>query len=494
MSDPQNSFAETSPAGAQQDAKSGFNDSLNEILARVVQTREARSLLADTVPIVLKAWAGDSAWRKMVSKAATDSLKKGFSAHTGSRDETIQTLFEDPAFITQVAEFMTGLLAGIEDALSTGTTTLERMPSDEKKKLATQNLLSLVQGKTGDIVTRCARMIAEIQQNDPVFLARILEPGFRKFLESVDFGELKIAVEGSAQGVGSLVEMVNDVMWQYPAKVILFLSLLPSFANILGRSVLVTAGKLEEIPPDLMADIVISLVKEIDGPMIAGLVNDFAEIARKLHTGSALLGEAGSPQLPKLFSEKLKVIVDRTDPVVFWKARIALADIKASFDRAIADAIDRNPEHRKQAILKSQELINIRRRTMNRKLSQFESMDDEELAELWTKRFAGYDVQETAEVLNNFLKLINRLWDQNPEAIPGIVSRFSSAIDDYELAETARRFFDDTGEDLLPAARSVIPSLVTWVCHVLKPEDDEYEEDAARAREALRSLLMSREE
>ena len=74
-----------------------------------------------------------------------------------------------------------------------------------------------------------------------------------------------------------------------------------------------------------------------------------------------------------------------------------------------------------------------------------------------------------------------------------MVSRFSSAIDDDALAETAQHFFDDAGGYFRPVARSVVPGLVTWVCHVLKPEDDAYEEDAARAREALRSLLMPEE-
>ena len=223
-------------------------------------------------------------------------------------------------------------------------------------------------------------MISEIQQNDPEFLSRVLAPGIRKWVESVDFGELKEAVDGSAQGVVSLVETANDVMWQYPAKVILCLSLLPSFANILGRSALVSVGKLEEIPPDLLTDIVISLAREIDGSMIVGLVNAFAEIGRKLHTGSALLGDAGAPQLPKLFSEKLEEIIAGTDPVLFWKARIAIAEIKASFDQAMTDAVDQNPEHLKQAMLKHPELINIRRQQMNRKLLQFEAMDDGEFS------------------------------------------------------------------------------------------------------------------
>lgn len=485
--------AGTSPAGQSQGTDPGANDLLKKILESVLKTREARSLLAEAIPVVLKIWAGESGWKRIVSKAAAGTLKKDFSGPSGNEEEAIEKLFEDPDFLDSLVEVMTEFFATIEDVLTTGVQTLERMHPDDKKKTATQILSRLMKGKSGDIVTRSTRMISEIQRNDPEFLSRVLEPGVRKWVASVDFGELKEAVDISGQGLVSLVEIANDVMWQYPAKVILFLSLLPSLANILGRSALVSVNKLEETPPDLLTDIVISLLREIDASMIVGLVNEFSEIGRKLHTGSALIGEAGAPELPKLFSEKLEDVIAGTDPVLFWKARIAIAEIKASFDQAMAEAVHQNPEHWRLAMVKHPDLANLRRQRTNRKLLQFESMDDREFVELWTDRLAGYDAQETAEVLNNFLRLINRLGDRNPKALAGMVSRFSSAIDDDALAETVQRFFDDADPYLRPLARRVVPGLVTWVCQVLKPENDAYEDDAARAREALRSLLMPEE-
>ena len=493
MNDLRDQPAETSPVGQPQGTGPGSNVLLNKILERLLQTREARLLLAEAVPVVLKTWAGGSGWRRFVSKIAAGTLKKGFSRPSENGEGAIETLFEDPDFLDALVELMTDLFAGIEDMLIIGVQTLECMPSDDKKKIAAEKISRLMHGKTGDMVTSCARVINDIQKNDPEFLSRVLAPGIRKWVASVDFGELKEAVDGSAQGVVSLVETANDVMWQYPAKVILCLSLLPSLANILGRSALVSVSKLEEIPPDLLADIVISLAREIDVSMIIGLVNASAEIGRKLHTGSALLGDAGAPQLPKLFSEKLEEIIAGTDPALFWKARIAFAEIKASFDLAMADAVHQDPEHWKQVMLKHPELINIRLQHMNRKLLQFEAMEDAEFSTLWAESLAAYGVQETVEVLNNFLNMVNRLWDQNPETLVNMVSRFSSALDEDALTKTVQHFFLEAGGSFRPVVRSVVPGLVTWVCHVLKPEDDAYEEDAARARAALRSLLMSEE-
>lgn len=62
--------AGTSPAGQSQGTDSGTNDLLKKILESVLKTREALSLLAEAIPVVLKICAGESGWNRIVSKAA----------------------------------------------------------------------------------------------------------------------------------------------------------------------------------------------------------------------------------------------------------------------------------------------------------------------------------------------------------------------------------------------------------------------------------------
>lgn len=87
MNDQPEQPAETSPVGQPQGTDPGFNELLNKILERALQTREARSLLAGAVPVVLKTWAGESGWRRIASKMAAGTLKKGFSGSSGSGEE-----------------------------------------------------------------------------------------------------------------------------------------------------------------------------------------------------------------------------------------------------------------------------------------------------------------------------------------------------------------------------------------------------------------------
>ena len=58
--------------------------------------------------------------------------------------------------------------------------------------------------------------------------------------------------------------------------------------------------------PDLLADIVISFLKELDGAAVAELGNELTEIVRKIHTGSALLGEPGRSPAPRDLLRKIQ--------------------------------------------------------------------------------------------------------------------------------------------------------------------------------------------
>lgn len=173
---------------------------LKEILGDILQTPEARKLMAGMTPVVLKAWAGESAWRKIISKTAGRTVSRGFAGTRAKGDGTVEALFEDPAFLHTLVEWVTTLCCGIANILDTGVRAITGMPPEDQTKFAAENLARVMQGRSGAVVTGGARFLSEIQKNDPEFFVRLLEPGFRQWVESVDFGELKEAVEVSAPG------------------------------------------------------------------------------------------------------------------------------------------------------------------------------------------------------------------------------------------------------------------------------------------------------
>jgi hypothetical protein len=186
-------------------------------------------------------------------------------------------------------------------------------------------------------------------------------------------------------------------------------------------------------------------------------------------------------------------IISQIDPVILWKAKVAFADISASTAQTMTEAVNDNPAYKQLDMVKGPEITNIRMEALNQKLTSWESFDDEETSEFWGQHLAAYNVQETAEVANNVFRLINRLATEKPAMFGEFISQFANAIDDYELAESIKNVFSGASEEIRPAARAVVPKLVTWICDVLQPEDDEYEDDAAQAREAIQSLFATQE-
>ncbi len=466
----------------------------NTALAKILQTREVRQTLSHVLPDVLNVLAKDSKVGKFIMKMVGKLLNRLLARpHDIFEENELSLLFSDDAFIKNIGEPLPDIINGLFDIIVTLTKTIEEMPAAEKKAVFGDVILKIATGQTGEIITQSCRIINDIHKEDPLFFTNALAPGFQKWVESVDFGEIREMFDTSAEDGRAFITMANDVLWQYPAKVVLLLSLLPSLANLITDTLDISVGKLNELPPDMLTDVVLSFAREINTHSVAGMLNQLTEIVRKIHTGSALLGEPGAPQLPKVLLNMIEEIVDKTDPITLWKAKIALAETGATIDQAITEAVNSQPSFKQLSMIKGPEITNIRLKSLNQKLAIWESVDDDEMAKSMAQHLAAYDVQEIAEVVNNALRIINRLGDERSAIFTEFAAQLTNAIDDYELAETAKRVFNGVSKEFKPIARAVVPGLVTWICDVINPEDDEYEEDAARARDALRSLFATEE-
>lgn len=466
----------------------------NTALADILRTREVRQTLSDVLPDVLDVFAKESKIGKLILKQVGNFLKKRLARpQDSSGDKELQRLFADQQFIKNISEPLPDMMNGLFDIMGTLARTLEEMPAAEKKKLFGNVFKGISSAQAGEMINRGCRNINSIHKEDPEFFANILEPGFQNWVESVDFGEIREMFDNSAADRHAFVKMVNTVLWQYPAKMVMILSLLPSLVNLLTDTLDLSVGKLNELPPDMLTDVILSFAREINSDSMAGVFEQLTEIIRKIHTGSALLGEPGAPQLPKVVSGKVEEIVAQIDPNTLWKAKIALAETKAVLGQAVTAAINKKPDFRHLNLTMGPELTNIRLKSFNQRLAGWESLDDGDLAKFVEHHLSAYDVQEMAEVLNNTLRIINRLGDEKQTLYTEFASQLVNAMDEYELAEAAKQLFNGVSEEFKPMARAVVPGLVTWICDVIKPADDEYEDDAAQARDALRSLFAAEE-
>ena len=465
-----------------------------EVIRDILKTREIRQLLKAILPEALNLWAGSSVWKKWVSRVTGRNISKRLSRPIDvPAQNEIAMLLEDERFVRNLGELLPGAIDGLLGALCAAGCAVERLPTEDTKGLIGDLITAAGKGRMGTLLSAGARILNDIHQTDPEFFARTLEPGFQHWVEKTDFGELKEAVENSASDLRATVEMANTVIWQYPAKVVLLLSLIPSALNMTTDALGISAEKLNTVPPDMLTDILLAFLREIDSRSVAKLVNELTEIARKFQTGSALLGEPGSPLFPKQLTEKLEEVIDRIDAVTFWKGHLAAAEIKSRCRLAMAEAANKKPDLFKLGLIKGPEISNIRFRSANQKLAHWEDMTDDEQANLLARHLDAYDIQEAVDVFNTMIRLTNRLWEQRPEVCIRLVGQVVSAIDHDELADATTHLFENARDELKPVARTVVPGLIQGICDALRPEDDEHEDEAAAAREALRSLLLTQE-
>ncbi len=317
---------------------------------------------------------------------------------------------------------------------------------------------------------------------------------FRRFIEAVDFGELKEALDRSSARSGPYIQMINEELWRYPAKVVCILSMLPALSNTALRGVRETAVPLNRMAPDLLADVVISLIRNVDAKEISGIVNELAELVRKIHTGSALIGEPGRPALPELFEKISNEITESIDLALFLKASLMLGEIRGQLDRAISGAVNSSPDLMKEKLKKEFRKTASSATDLERTLDAVErGFSDDELEVLISGGLAEIDFQELASTVSRFCELTNRIYEINPDLIKGLLSQFFSSLDSFEAAETMGLIAADIAESVKPSAPVLLPPILKGFGDVISSARAENPEEMNEALDYLNRSLQGKE-
>lgn len=309
---------------------------------------------------------------------------------------------------------------------------------------------------------------------------------FRRFIEAVDFGELKETLDRSSALSGPYIKMINEELWKYPAKVVCLLAMLPPLANTAFTAAKETASPLNRMAPDLLTDVILSLMRDIDMKKISGLINELSELVRKIHTGSALIGEPGRPAIPEVFEEMSIELTDSINIPLLLKAGLMLGEIKEQIKASISGTVNSHQGLLAEKIMNSFRHSSSAAARMEKSLDSIEkNFNDRDLTDLISAGIAEIDVQELAENINRICELINRIHETDPDIIRGPLTQFFSSIDPYESAEAIRRTFDDIAESVKPAAPVILPPLLKGIGDIINSARDE---NPHEMDEALRTL------
>ena len=464
------------------------------LMRDLLETAEVRQALTAALPEVLRAWAGDSRLRALAANALARILSRGFTASRNGRDQTsLQTLLREPQHARQVAAQLPKLINGLLNASTAVSEGVALLPPEEKARVLGEVFEKVNPALAGKLLTSVACFLNDAQAADPVGMTERLRPGFRAWVGNVDFGELKTTVDSMAENTAAFAGMLNEEMWQYPTKMVCLLSMLPAVVNATIQALTASLGPINRLAPDLVADVLLSLMRDIKAEEVGRLVNAACEVFRRVHTGSVLIGENGKPQMPADLSALVGDALRSVDIELLLKTRTLLADTQESTQNALLALLEEQP-----AMMREIVAGRFRRRASGfRRLARAtdvleRALTDDDVAAAVTNGLGEIDAQELADTLNRLLAIANRIRDASPNALGAVLAQVLGALDEREAGETVRWVVADVVAALKPVAREVLPPVIKGLADLLASEAAGDGELRA-AVDALRAALSPKE-
>lgn len=282
--------------------------------------------------------------------------------------------------------------------------------------------------------------------------------------------------------------MTIDCIWAYPAKVGSILASLVSAGNISVKSIALILGSLlKNLGPDLTADILLSIVRELNGKEIGKLTNTLTELLRRLHTGSYLLARGGKPLFEIYLTNFLKDALGEIDPDIFTKARVALAEDAETIAKSMAEVLSENEKHLFASLAAYSALENPKIRAQAVKMSLYEDADPEKFTEAAAAGISDLDTQIMAENVNAALRIINNLHEARPQLFATLLRGFADSADEDELAKTARWLVPELISSFKTLAPAVMPSLINGFCEMVEAD---HSGEMKKAIGNLRAVMM----
>jgi hypothetical protein len=309
-----------------------------------------------------------------------------------------------------------------------------------------------IQGEDlGKLVTLLARNANEQYAQNPMQMVDHLKGPLSDFIKYTDFGEIKELLDRSEEPVVELVKSLMGFVWNtYPAKLGAIMSFIHPLGNMVVKSVKEIVLPLNGITPDLLADLIFSIVGSIDGKEIGGLTNGILELIRQIHTGSLLQGESGIPQFQMDLTKKLREILSGIDHELYCKVKVIASENREERANAIADIMMENPDLVLGLVSKYSAIQNPRIKKIGKKISVIENLQSEQFAETLSDGVSEIDTQGIAEILNSALRLVNGVHENKPEMFSGIVRDIINSIDEDALRTATQWIFKDIRDAVKP--------------------------------------------
>jgi len=399
------------------DHQASCNQALARIIGRNMRSPGSRALVSEIIKEAVGSWAGDS------------SLKKKLAAPVmwaASRIARPQPAAQDGGMAADVGTLLTLLARKVNAERASGR------PGGV--------------GKQGEAVDA--------------------------FLRNLDFGEILEVVEGADPHVMESIRSVNEQLWKYPAKVGALTVMAIALMNTSIKAAREVMHPIEEqFSPDLLADLILSVIRDINGTNAARLVNTFYELIRRVHTGSLRLGEGGRPLFQTYLTGLLKDCFAAMDPELVKKVRICLAEDAEAVANATSEALDANPHLALSSLSSLGERKSSQARGQARRLKVLEDIGESGFNGAVSESVSNLDTYEVAGLINTACRVIDRAHDAKPDIVNSLVGGIVDSVDAGQLGRIARWLIPDLVEALRPLAPVIVPELIKGIHELANGEE-----------------------
>lgn len=469
-------------------------DGIAGLASALLRTRGLHRTLRAAVPEVLRAWAGTNGVRRLFARPVEASIARGFAgaAALGGFDDLKQLLSKGDIVGDAAVGLPTALtdLFELASALGHGASSV---PAARKARALGNVLEKASFGKLGQAVTSFARAANETREACEPDIWIGARRAAKDWVRNVDFGELKEFAEGTAQNAVRATAILQEELWQFPAKMLCVLSVVPALGNACVGVINETLAPINKLAPDLLADVIVALLSELKGAELGRLVHQASELFRKLHTGSELTGDPGKPRLPEALAQVVSDALGAIDPEVLRKARSMLEETKETTAQAVFQELSAHPELVREMVASRFRGGAAAVRRWERNVTLLERGGNEDVDEEIGKGIGELDVQALADTVNRVLTVLNRVRRSSPSTARNAAAELIDSLDEQQLADTVSWVVDDLVTALRPVAPVLMPPILKGVAQLLTADDPLHAAALSEAKAALRQALAATE-
>lgn len=290
----------------------------------------------------------------------------------------------------------------------------------------------------GHLITSLFEWLGRSAGKDPEMIRLSQERKSRFFEETIraaDFGKIRSAITRQAKVNHPVTESVVTAIVSDPVIFANLINILPPLLNNLLKG---TANALARIdfPPEILASAVFNLLGDLEAEELGEIVNNLSRLINNLHEGSAVLGREEPRFRPVLqsFLEKALQSVDETQAA---RALLALGEDLEVVLCVAADTAAEKPELLEKMFSALLLGFNANLRGFTYLLEQLNELPPHLYSHV-AQELDKKDFNEIGKLINNLLKLTNRILAENPFLVENALATLYRSFDQGELRSLGR--------------------------------------------------------